>query len=548
MRIDTPPEPERALRDLHRAMAGARIGGFHVRLAADEMYVHWDEGMYPLHGLDPAQPLVNSGDGLARVHPDDVLMLIDGFAKIAQREHVNFDYRVIVDDGVRVLHIQTDAFEDEPSGETRCIGHVFDITESSRLAMSAASANQVTSAVLDTLPDYVVVIARDGRIVAANANWRRQFPLDQWPNYFELNRVVGQEMNIDTSEFDSLFAQLRAGELEEALFDLVIAPSAADRRRYIQTRFTPIQGSSEHFLGVFTDITEMRDATVEVLHAQKLEAVGQLASGIAHEINTPIQFIGDNLRFIEEGCTSLLGAVSDLDAVLRSLPPGTVDLEEIDRVREEAELDYLAEEIPDALAQALNGVDRVATIVRAMKAFGHPGDSTTQHAADLTELISNALVVSQNEIKYVADVETEFADLPPVMCFAGDLGQVVLNLIVNAAHAITDRLAGAPGRGRIVICTGVEGQSVVVTIEDDGGGIPDAIAHRIFEPFFTTKEVGRGTGQGLAIARSIIVDRHRGSLTFTTVPGQGTTFRIELPLHGVELEPDDDLLEAEAAA
>lgn len=332
------------------------------------------------------------------------------------------------------------------------------------LAQSVASANQLSSAVLDTLANEVVIIGRDGRIVAANARWRGRFPDARLGAPFDLAAHVGKGHGVDPTAFRDRFAQLRAGQIHEVELDVVIPATTEAGRRYMQARFAPIQGSTEQFMGVFTDITELREATVQILHTQKLEAVGQLASGIAHEINTPIQFIGDNLRFIEDGCSAMLGAIAQLEGLAAAAPAGSIDADLVAKIRDEAELDYLGDEIPAALGQALNGVERVARIVRAMKAFGHPGDSAVQHPSDLAELISNALVVAHNEIKYVADVTTDFAVLAPVMCFAGDLGQVILNLLVNAAHAIADRVAGGASRGRIVVRTAQEDQRVVDTL------------------------------------------------------------------------------------
>jgi signal transduction histidine kinase len=192
---------------------------------------------------------------------------------------------------------------------------------------------------------------------------------------------------------------------------------------------------------------------------------------------------------------------------------------------------YLDEEIPKALTQALEGVTRVATIVRAMKDFAHTGGSN-KTPVDLNRALESTLTVARNELKYVADVETDFGSLPLVECHAGEVNQVFLNLLVNAAHAIGDVVHESEARGTIRIRTRCEGDAVVIEIADTGTGIPEAVRAKIFDPFFTTKEVGRGTGQGLAIARSIVVEKHGGALTFETEAGRGTTFFIRLPIGG----------------
>ena len=280
------------------------------------------------------------------------------------------------------------------------------------------------------------------------------------------------------------------------------------------------------------DITKRKQLEMDLRHAQKLEAVGGLASGIAHEINTPIQFVGDNLRFLEDAFRALRGWLQKYQNLAEAARTGGVDLtliEEADRAAEGADLEYLDEEIPKALSQSLDGTSRVATIVRAMKDFAHP-ERSEKAATDLNKALATTLVVAHNELKYVADVETDFGDLPPVECLLGDLNQVFLNLLVNAAHAVEDVVKGTGRKGAIRIQTRREGDRVRIAISDTGCGIPEPIRGKVFEPFFTTKAVGRGTGQGLAISRSIVVDKHQGTLTFTSEVGRGSTFVIGLPI------------------
>jgi signal transduction histidine kinase len=271
---------------------------------------------------------------------------------------------------------------------------------------------------------------------------------------------------------------------------------------------------------------------MELRHAQKLESVGRLAAGIAHEINTPIQFVGDNTRFLQDSFGSLhrlLNKYQELRAAATAGRPCLDLLPEVRRLEEESDCAYLLEEIPKALTQTLEGVDRVATIVRAMKEFAHP-ESKEMAAADLNRALLSTLTVARNELKYVADVETQLGDLPPVVCNVGDVNQVFLNLLVNAAHAIGEVVKGTEKKGNITVRTASEGDKVLITIADTGCGIPEGIRGKIFDPFFTTKEVGRGTGQGLAIARSVIVERHKGTLTFESEVGKGTTFYVRLPI------------------
>jgi len=266
---------------------------------------------------------------------------------------------------------------------------------------------------------------------------------------------------------------------------------------------------------------------LELYQAQKLEAVGRLAAGIAHEINTPIQFIGDNTTFVGEALTSYASYLERQEKILGPVPLPAEVREELRRAFAETELPYFMENAPGTIARTLDGVKRVATIVRAMKEFAHP-DQKEMVATDLNRALLATLEVARNEYKYVADVETDLAEIPAVMCYPGDLNQMFLNVIVNAAHAIGDVVKGTQARGTIRVSTRCEESQVIVAIADTGGGIPPAIQDKIFDPFFTTKEVGRGTGQGLAISRTI-VRKHGGTITFATRAGEGTTFFIRLP-------------------
>jgi len=253
-----------------------------------------------------------------------------------------------------------------------------------------------------------------------------------------------------------------------------------------------------------------------------------LAAGIAHEINTPTQFVGDNVRYLSD----VFGELSDLLTACSDLKADGAD-EALERIREataQVDFDELLEDVPAALTETLEGVQRIAKIVLAMKEFSHPGEAD-QVPVDINHAIENTLTVARNEWKYVAEVACDLQpDLPEVMCQPGELNQVLLNLIVNAAHAIGERYRGSNAKGTITLSTRQDGDWVEVRIADTGTGIPESVRERIFDPFFTTKEVGKGTGQGLAIARAVIADKHHGQLTFETIMGEGTTFIIRLPL------------------
>ena len=284
-------------------------------------------------------------------------------------------------------------------------------------------------------------------------------------------------------------------------------------------------------------MTERNRLEIDLRQGQKLEAVGRLAAGIAHEINTPIQFVGDNIQFLHGAFTDLNKVLEKYRYLWERVANGEAEqgLAEVAEAETEADINYLVEEIPKAIEQSLDGVTRVATLVRAMKEFAHP-DRKERAAADINAALLSTLTVARNELKYVAEVETEFGALPLTVCNIGELNQVFLNLLVNAAHAIGEVVNGTGQKGVIRVRTSVEEDAVLISIADTGGGIPEDIRDKIFDPFFTTKGLGRGTGQGLAIARSVVVERHGGTLTFASEVGKGTTFFIRLPLDE-ELNP-----------
>ena len=317
-----------------------------------------------------------------------------------------------------------------------------------------------------------------------------------------------------------------------------IAFTRADGNRgYLGLSATPVpfaDGGAPGTLLLGADLTERRLLGAQLAQAQRLESIGQLAAGIAHEINTPIQYIGDNTRFLADSFEGLRQAVAAYAEYVDASRHGADAAARVAALEErlaELDLSYLCAEIPPAIEQTLQGVESVAKIVRAMKEFSHPGGEA-KTAVNLNRAIENTVLVSRNEWKYVADVVTDFdTALPPVCCYPGEFNQVVLNLIINAAHAIEERRQGdAAPKGTITISTRRLDECVQVQVRDTGCGIPEAVRARVFDPFFTTKPVGKGTGQGLALAHAIMVRRHGGTIGFDSQVGEGTTFTLTLPL------------------
>ena len=270
----------------------------------------------------------------------------------------------------------------------------------------------------------------------------------------------------------------------------------------------------------------IEEANRNLMQSEKLAAVGQLAAGIAHEINTPAQYVSDNINAIRDFFSTITRMLDAYRTLLNQVGQPELMHAITDQERKE-DLAFILEDAPVAIEQSLEGMSQIVQIVQAMKGFSHQGQSP-KASINLNLALENTLLVARNSYKYIADVDTQFADLPNIECYAGELNQVFLNIIVNAAHAIED---SGKSRGLITITTAADQGYVEIRIKDTGCGIPESIRERIFDPFFTTKDVGRGTGQGLNIAYRIIKQQHGGELNFESEPGVGTTFIIRLPKH-----------------
>ena len=328
-------------------------------------------------------------------------------------------------------------------------------------------------------------------------------------------KIIGV-LDIQSDEFDA-FDAIDIAAME--ILSTQIASAIENARLYEQAQ---------------REITERKLLESQLVQAQKLESIGQLAAGIAHEINTPTQYVGDNTRFFKESFEDINKVLIEFFGLLASIEHENVTPQQVTELKsliKELDLAYLQEEIPIAIKQTIEGVDRVAHIVRAMKEFSHPG-SKEKTLVDINRAIEVTITVARNEWKYVAELETDFdKGLPPVLCHPDEFNQVILNMITNAAFAISKVVdEGSNGKGNIKISTHHNGDWSEIRIRDTGTGIPEAIRDKIFDPFFTTKEVGKGTGQGLAISRSVVVDKHGGMIDFETEEGKGTTFIIRLPL------------------
>jgi len=408
-----------------------------------------------------------------------------------------------------------------PDGVATGVITIFqDVTEEKAVERELLDAHAETERLFSVMASVLIGLTADRRVTRWNSAAAHTF-------HCKASDAMGRSLYECPVQWDAGVLEHSVVDCQERLsrVDLNDFPYEIDgHQRFLNIVLTPVTAGREAggVVLLASDVTDYRLLQAQLGQAQKLESIGQLAAGIAHEINTPMQYIGDNVGFLRDSWPLLRDA----------LPAGALA---------RSDVSFLLAEIPSAIDQTLDGVARVSGIVGAMKELSHPGTGE-RSPIDINRVIATTMTVARHEWKYVCDIETDLdPDLPLVPCLPGELNQVILNLLVNAAQAIADASAGMADRtpDRIVIRTRHIGDDVEITVADTGPGIPDAIRSRVFDPFFTTKEVGRGTGQGLAIAHNIVVHKHQGRIWFDTQAGAGTTFHVRLPLQAMDTEHGD---------
>jgi len=394
---------------------------------------------------------------------------------------------------------------------------------------------------ISSLPTILIGLSKDNKIVLWNSKAEKTFeknlsevmglPLQQCGIDWDWDKIAG-----GISESRTASQPIRVDDIRFQRVD--------GEERFLGMTINHIDGDGDCLLGstiIGADITDRKKLNTQLQQSQKMEAIGQLAAGIAHEINTPTQFVGDNTRFFQDAYQDLLQIIREYEELVDKAKSDALTGQLIAGAEKriaDIDLPYLEEEIPIALEHTLKGVERITKIVQAMKIFSHPG-MIIKEPTDINQEIEKTITITRNEWKYVARMETDFdSNLPAVPCFKAELNQVILNMIVNAAHAIAEANAdNSSQHGTIRIRTYHEDDWAKIRISDTGAGIPQAIRHKIFDLFFTTKGPGKGSGQGLAISHSVIVEKHKGSLDVESQEGKGTTFVIGLPLGP---EPDEN--------
>ena len=412
-----------------------------------------------------------------------------------------------------------------------------EVSERKRAETKLDEARHFLRRVIDSVPNLIFVKDDQGRFTLANKSLAEIYGTTT-------DDIIGKTDADFNKDFDDISQIARDDKhvlenLREKIIHEEKLTDAAGNIHWLQTvkrPFVSSDGESRYVLGIATDLTDRKGLETQLRHSQKMESIGQLAAGVAHEINTPTQYVSDNTQFIRDGFAEVNDILTKCRELIEKLDSDNIDLESVKKVQqqfEESDIEFLSCEIPKAIEQALEGVSRISKIVQSMRNFVHPG-TVEMKAADINKAIESTVAVAHNEWKYIADLETVFDEsLPPVPCLLDEFNQVILNMIINATHSIADVLGeGTRSKGKITISTTrTDNKWAEIRIADTGTGIPCESQSRIFDPFFTTKEVGKGTGQGLAISHNVIVKRHRGQLTFETESGRGTTFIIRLPLH-----------------
>jgi two-component system, NtrC family, sensor kinase len=453
-------------------------------------------------------------------------------------EVIDVEKRYVRADGRELWVRATTALIRENGGAPSCsVEFLRDISARKDLAAALIQNQRLLQAVIADLPVAIRACDVEGRVFLHNPAAAQLFAMrtpddsaGSTPDLLAVEIFLPDGKTLVPNEERPLARALRGENVTNV--ELLIAQSGGAVRTTLGSarRLTGQNGECLGAVAITQDVTERKKLERELANAQKLESIGQLAAGIAHEINTPTQFIGDNIRFLQESVGEMLGVVDRLLKLGATQDAAMISAKELEALFAAVDMAYLREEVPKAIVQSLDGVERISRIVGAMKEFSHPATEKAPH--DLNRAILSTITVATNEWKYVADVVTDLAaDLPFVPVMPGAFNQVVLNILVNAAHAIGAVNAATAGtKGVISVSTRKHQDWAEIRIKDSGCGMPQEIRDRIFDPFFTTKGVGKGTGQGLAIAHDVIVKKHHGTITVETAPGLGTTFVMRLPL------------------
>ncbi|MFC1543211.1 PAS domain S-box protein [Candidatus Neomarinimicrobiota bacterium] len=500
----------------------------------EDRIIYWNTGATELYGYTADEMI---GQSVVVLSPDqDPEKLAEDLRDVMQGNDLTGTWKGRRSDGSYIwIAIKTTLARDAAGNPIGFISVSRNITQRKRVEEKLKLSDEIIS----HIENLVLVFNERGKVIFTGPSVTRVLGYsitellgDGW---FELTSQDDTERNAEKAYITAAItdkAELRREPYERRIYD------KEGRSRWIL--WQDAQGLGNTLIGIGHDITQYKNLELQLIQGEKLRAVGELAAGIAHEINSPIQFIGDNLHFLKDANQKTIQVIKEYKQ-LEEIEKGAETFSGVldSRLHDFSikDIAYYCEEIPKAIEQSLEGVGRITNIVQAMRTFSHPGGEE-KIPVDINQAIQSTVIITRNEWKYVANVELDFfPDLAPVPCLAGEINQVFLNLVVNAAQALQEAQESGVSqeKGTITISTRPEEDEVVVRINDTGPGIPEEIRPRIFEPFFTTKGVGSGTGQGLAIAHAVVVEKHGGNIYFETEEDKGTTFIVRLPLHPVEI-------------
>ncbi len=480
-------------------------------------------------GYTPQEWLANPDLWVQCIHPDDKKRVLAAFATaIRESRPLDVAYRIIDRSGaVRWVEDKATVATDEAGQSASLYSVVTDITEQKLAMDSLAEQQALLRDILDGVRAACFIIDADSMTIV------------------QVNPRAATLVGVSSEELMGRRCQdiLNAKNICETcmrcqqgtpiiLKQRTSLRTAQDKRVAVELSIIPVTfRGKNHRVVVIFDVTEQENVEQQLAYAQKLESIGQLAAGLAHEINTPIQYVVGNVTYLKESLEKLAWYIRLCDEFLGQRSSlSEADLSDrLAATRKKAGIDFLLRETPEAIRDTLHGLERVSSIVQAMKKFSHPGPEE-KTLVRVAEAIENTITVARNEWKYASEMVTDFDEaLPTLLCKAGDFNQAILNLLVNAAQANAQAVGDSETKGRITIQTRRRDDWAEIRVSDTGPGIPENIRNRVFDPFFTTKEVGMGTGQGLSIVHAIM-NKHGGSVDFETEIGKGATFILRFPL------------------
>jgi len=471
-----------------------------------------NQRMGELLGRDPEEVIGRTGFGY--VFPEDRELMVRMIESLKSGNRETFDFRLRrPDDSAIWTSLCAAPILDGDSRFTGALIMFTDVTQRKQVEAALRASEEFNKGIVESTSDGILVLDSEARFQYMSPAAKHLLDYED-------------EADCTTCSWLEFWTGANRAKLEAALVRGADGQSSSfegscstvkGATRLLEVSLSAIRhgsGAPTRLVAILRDIAVRKQLEGQLTQALKLESIGQLAAGVAHEINTPIQYIGDNARFLQEGFRQLQPMLETAN-----LPP---------EFREDA--GFFCAEVPKALEQLLEGVEQVAQIVRAMKEFSHPG-TVEKTPIDLNHAIQSTIIVSRNEWKYVANMVEDFdGELPHVACLPGEINQVILNLIVNAAHAIGDQIHGSELRGTITVSSRRDSDWAEIRVKDTGTGIPESARAKVFDPFFTTKAVGKGTGQGLSIAHTVVVKNHGGTIRFESELGVGTTFIVRLPI------------------